>query len=149
MHNVYSDEDVRFAAACCGMPLRRARAELGELGWIQLVAMAVPLVTGLLKKRKAKKAAKRADALLKQQAAAAPAPAVPDLAQQQQMQQQQMALQQRAAVMQAQAVMRSRAAASARQPVARTARPAAKKANLMVPLAIAGGALALVFVFRK
>lgn len=72
----YSESDKRFAARCCGTSIERVRRQLrdpSELGYVQLVAAAVPLVTGFMKKKKAKKRRKREEALAREQAAAAPA----------------------------------------------------------------------------
>lgn len=127
---MYSRSDAQFAARFSGLPESETRAMLGELGWVQLVAAAIPLVTGALKKKKEKKRRKRQEAIERMQGTPMPSAgttvpskrvAAPALAQQ----------------------MQALSAQVTPPPASSTVR------QLVLPLAAVGGVLALVFVLRR
>jgi len=144
--------DIHFAAAHPGVDLGAVRAHMRDadadgLGWVQLVAAAVPLVAGLFKKKKRRPAGptpeQQAAEQERQQMAAAIVQRDQAL-QALQMQQMQMAAQLRAKAVAPRVVMQRAA------PQAPQRRAAARRASPVVPLAIAGAAaVALVFALRR
>lgn len=132
---MYSRADAEFAARFSGMPEMEARAMLGELGWVQLVAAAVPLVTGLAKKRKLKKRRKRQEAIERMQGRPMPASGLTVSPARRQAQQSGGGM--LAAQMQALSAQVTPPPSSSTM------------SQLALPLAAVGGVLALVFILRR
>lgn len=163
----WTDADARFVATCQGTPLRVARERLHSsavaaddahgLGWVQLVAAAVPLITSMLGKKKAR--GPTPEQLEAQRRA--------ELLEQQRVQREQhmaAALAQRDAALRAaqlnavqqQAAMRQQVAGAIaqlqaqQQAAARAAAARAPAASPVLPLALAGAAgVALLFFLRR
>lgn len=156
----WTDADARFAAKCMGVPMHDVRehlhaAAVGDpgtdedgLGWIQLVAAAIPLLTSAFGKKK-KPRGPSPEELEKQRQA--------ELYRQQMLQRDQFMRQQLAQREMALRAAQQQAANAANQAraqvVAAARRPAPRqlaKASPMIPLAIAGAVgVALLLTIRR